>query len=98
MKQITYTPEYLAWFDKLCDRNAQARIVVRIQRVENGQFGDCQSVGMGVHELRLHYGPGYRIYFIHHGKELIILLAGGDKSTQQNDIRTAIIRAKNYRT
>ncbi len=98
MKQISYTPEYQAWFDKLCDRNAQARIVVRMQRVENGQFGDCQPVAVGVFELRIHYGPGYRIYFMQHGKELIILLAGGDKSTQRNDIRSAIIRAKSYRT
>lgn len=97
MNQIVYTSEYQEWFDDLADRKAQARIVVRLQRIENGQFGDCQPVGMGVFELRIHYGPGYRIYFIPLGKELIILLAGGDKSTQHKDVKAAITRSKSYR-
>jgi len=74
---------------KLRDSRARARIDIRIRRVALGNFGDFKSVGSGVSELKIDYGPGYRIYFTLVGKEVIVLLAGGDKSTQQNDIRKA---------
>lgn len=66
------------------------RIQARIDRAEAGNFGDCQAVGEGVSEMRIHYGPGYRVYFTQRGLEIVLLLAGGDKSTQSKDIKTAL--------
>jgi len=73
---------------------AQKRIQARIRRAELGNFGDCEPVGEGVSEMRIHYGPGYRIYFIQRATEIVILLAGGDKSTQSKDINAALNLAR----
>jgi len=77
------------WLETLRDRQAQARIAVRIGRMSAGNFGDCKPVGQGVWELRLDMGPGYRVYYARAGEVLILLLTGGDKRTQQADIEQA---------
>ena len=79
----------MKWYSRLKDRVAKMRIAVRIRRVQNGNVGDAKPVGDGVLELRFNFGPGYRVYYTERGGEIIILLAGGDKSTQQSDIETA---------
>jgi putative addiction module killer protein len=91
--QIRETNAYSDWFARLKDREARARILVRI-RLSLGNPGDVKPVGTGVSELRIDYGPGYRVYFVPRGKELIILLGGGDKSTQAADIRAALALAR----
>lgn len=78
------------WFEDLRDRQARARIQTRIDRIELGNFGDFKPVGEGVMEMRIHYGPGYRLYLTKKSNVLIFLLAGGDKSSQQQDIAKAI--------
>lgn len=89
MYQIRETDTYQKWFESLRDLNARFRIATRIRRVSLGNLGDVKPVGEGVHELRITYGPGYRVYFIQHGDTVIVLLAGGDKSTQKRDIERA---------
>lgn len=89
MIQIQQTETYAKWFAGLRDRVARARIDIRIRRLSLGNAGDTKPVGEGVSELRVDHGPGYRIYFIQRGEVVIVLLAGGDKSTQDNDIRNA---------
>jgi putative addiction module killer protein len=89
MIEIRETPAYAAWFAALLDRTARARIDIRIRRLSIGNSGDIRPVGDGVSELRIHYGPGYRIYLIKQGDTVVILLAGGDKSSQDKDIRLA---------
>jgi len=78
------------WLGSLADRRARARVVERLKRASNGNFGDVKPVGSGVSEMRVDYGPGYRVYFFRRGKELVILLCGGDKRTQDADIALAI--------
>jgi len=80
------------WLESLRDRQARARIKVRLERVENGNFGDYKPVGAGVMELRIDYGQGYRIYFAQAGEAIVLLICGGDKNTQNQDI----IKAKHY--
>jgi len=91
MIEILQTEHYRKWFDKLKDKNARARIDIRLRRLSLGNPGDVKSVGEGVLELRIDYGPGYRVYFTKKGGRLIILLAGGDKTTQAEDILKAKI-------
>jgi putative addiction module killer protein len=93
--EIRKTELFANWLDNLRDIQAKARILIRIERLAMGNVGDVKPVGEGVSEVRLNYGPGYRVYFIQRGRELIILLAGGDKSSQSSDIKSAIRLAKN---
>lgn len=90
MKKIQTTKLFDNWFEKLRDNQAKAKIRARIQRAKLNNLGDCKPVGSGVSEMRIHYGAGYRIYFMQQGEEIIILLAGGDKSTQNQDIQIAL--------
>ena len=92
--EVRQTETFSEWFDSLRDRRARARINVRIRRLSLGNPGDVKPVGHGVSELRIDYGPGYRVYFVQHGRALVILLAGGDKSTQAADIRSALKLAR----
>jgi putative addiction module killer protein len=90
MNSILTTEVFDAWFAGLKDMQAVRRVQARIDRAEDGNFGDCEPVGDGVSEMRIHYGPGYRVYFVKRGMEIVILLAGGNKSTQSKDIKTAL--------
>ncbi len=94
MIEIRQTETYAEWFAELRDRQARARIDVRIRRLSLGNPGDVRPVGEGVSELRIDYGPGYRVYFVQRGSTLVILLAGGDKRTQNRDIQTALDLAR----
>ena len=94
MIEIRQTEVFAAWFRNLRDRRARARIQVRIDRLSLGNPGDAKAVGEGVLELRIDYGPGYRVYFIRRGDTVIVLLAGGDKRTQARDINTALRLAR----
>ncbi len=89
MKSIHTTEVFDGWFEGLRDLPGKRRVQVRIDRAEEGSFGDCEPVGEGVSEMRIHYGPGYRVYFVQRGLEIVILLAGGDKTTQSKDIKAA---------
>ena len=96
MKTIRQTATFRTWESKLKDTRAKAAIASRIIRVADGLMGDVSPVGHGVSELRIHYGPGYRVYFQQRGDELVILLCGGDKATQSRDIETAKTLAKDW--
>ena len=89
MIEIRQTDVYAQWLEKLRDRQAKARIAIRIRRLSLGNPGDARPVGGGVSELRIDYGPGYRVYFLKQGAALVILLAGGDKNSQADDITKA---------
>jgi len=92
--EIRQTEHFARWFARLRDRQAQRRIQVRIDRLQIGNPGDVQPVGSGVSEMRIDYGPGYRVYFAQRGPTLIVLLAGGDKHTQRKDVTTALAIAR----
>jgi putative addiction module killer protein len=87
--RVSQTATFARWFRDLRDPAVRARIMVRIDRLALGNPGDVEAVGDGVSELRIHHGPGYRVYFMRRGDEIVILLCGGDKSTQARDIRRA---------
>ena len=95
MLQVRKTETFVRWLDGLRDIRARARVQVRIERLAAGNAGDVEPVGEGVSEMRIDYGPGYRVYFKKQGREVVILLAGGDKRTQSADIKTALRLARN---
>lgn len=95
MVEIRKSEVFANWLNNLRDIQAKARVLVRIERLASGNAGDVKPVGEGVSKMRINYGPGYRVYFIQRGSELIILLAGGDKSSQSRDITSAIRLAQN---
>jgi len=95
VKEIRKTDTYARWLDGLRDIHARARILARVERLAAGNPGDVKPVGEGVSELRIDYGPGYRVYFTTRGRTVIILLAGGDKRTQATDIKRALRLARN---
>ena len=97
MIEVVEDPKFTAWLSRLKDRQAKARIAGRIQRLAHGLAGDVQTVGEGVSELRIHYGPGYRVYFLPRGATLVILLVGGDKASQDRDIKAAKVLARNWK-
>ena len=95
MIEVRKTEVFAKWLDALKDIRARARVIVRIERLAAGNPGDVKSVGGGVSGLRIDYGPGYRVYYKKHGRQVVILLAGGDKRTQSRDIKTAVRLAEN---
>ena len=95
MIEVRKTETFAKWLDALKDIRARARILVRIERLAAGNPGDVKPVGGGVSELRIDYGPGYRVYYKKHGRQVVILLAGGEKRTQSRDIKTALRLADN---
>ena len=97
MIEIRQSRAFATWFGRLRDRQARARILVRIDRLSLGNPGDARPVGEGVSELRIDYGPGYRVYFASRGPGLIILLGGGDKRTQDRDIEAALALARSLK-
>lgn len=96
MLEIRKTDTYAHWIDNLHDLQARARIQVRIERLAAGNPGDVRPVGEGISELRIDYGPGYRVYFAKRGREVVLLLAGGDKTTQSADIKIALRLSRNF--
>lgn len=91
---IQTTKIFDKWFDSLKDQIGKKRVLARIRWAEEGNFGDCAPVGEGVSEMRIHYGPGYRVYFRQIGGEIYVLLAGGSKDTQSQDIKDALALAR----
>lgn len=95
MLEVRETIVFAEWLEALRDAQARTRIQARILRLRHGNFGDVKPVGEGVSELRIDFGPGYRLYCVQRGEQLVILLAGGSKKTQSKDIKTALTLAKN---
>ena len=95
MYELRKTEFYARWLDGLRDIHARARVQARVERLASGNPGDIKPVGEGVSEMRIAYGPGYRVYYTMRGRTIVILLAGGDKSTQTADIKTALRLARN---
>ncbi|MYE48935.1 MAG: type II toxin-antitoxin system RelE/ParE family toxin [Gammaproteobacteria bacterium] len=95
MFEIRKTDVYAKWLDGMRDARARARVLVRVERLAVGNPGDVRPVGEGVSELRIDYGPGYRVYFKKQARRIVILLAGGDKRTQSDDVKTALRLARN---
>ena len=95
MFEVRKTEVYARWLDSLRDVRARARVLVRVERLAAGNLGDVRPAGEGVSELRIDYGPGYRVYFRKQGRTIVVLLAGGDKRTQGRDIETALRLARN---
>ena len=93
MITIKRTDAFAAWLDGLKDRTTRVRLIRRLDRASRGQLGDIKPVGGGVFEMREHFGPGWRLYYVQRGAALIVMLGGGDKSTQQSDIAQAIALA-----
>ena len=97
MVEIIESSTFKHWLSNLRDRTAVASIAARLRRVSLGHFGDAHSVGDGIYELRIHYGPGYRVYFLPEGTTVVILLCGGDKGSQRRDIVRAKQLAQDWR-
>ncbi len=97
MVELIHSDVFDEWLEDLRDERAKGRIVQRLVRLSAGNPGDVKPVGEGVSELRIDYGPGYRVYYMRHGEEIIVLLCGGDKSTQDRDIRKAKEIAEDWR-
>jgi putative addiction module killer protein len=97
MIEVLEAAPYSGWFKGLKDKQARARIIVRIRRLSLGNLGDVRPIGDGLSELRIHTGPGYRIYLMQRGRTVVILLGGGDKGTQKSDIAAAKALAKELR-
>lgn len=93
MVEIRKTQKYTQWIDNLRDMHARMRILARVERLRAGNPGDVKPIAAGVSEMRINYGPGYRVYFAKRGNVLIILLAGGDKNSQTEDIKAALVLA-----
>ena len=93
MYTVRQTEEFVAWLDDLKDKRAQVRIVARLRQAESGSLGDWQPVEGEVSEMRVHFGPGYRLYFFRRGRVIVVMLNAGDKSTQKRDIRRALVLA-----
>jgi putative addiction module killer protein len=98
VNSLVATPEFEQWLGNLRDAKGKARILSRLDSAALGNFGDCQSVCDGVSEMRIHFGPGYRVYFTRRGATVYVLLIGGDKSTQKRDIRRAQKMARELKT
>lgn len=94
--RVEETLDYREWINALRDRAGKAKIQVRVDRLVHGNPGDHRNLPSGISELKIDFGPGYRVYYSQRGDRFLLLLAGGDKSTQQKDIRRAIALAKNY--
>ena len=90
MYTVRLTEEFVAWLDELKDKRAQLRIAARLRQAEAGSLGDWQPIEGDVSEMRVHYGPGYRLYFVRRGRVIVVMLNAGDKSSQRRDIRRAL--------